>query len=234
MTCQKLFFGSGKDHPVLVATDVRDYLKEDKKYQYRDGFSMAEAAKSWVSAADNLPRSIQAAVGSGEFDSAHFEFPTIVWGGGTAMTDIMAFLPNGVIAVEAKCNEPFDDLVSVWIERDARTNAASPPHRRKVILRYAAAFSVQPESLLGLRYQLLQRTLCAALTARTRGQSQSWMIIQSFAPSASDGHVTNRNDFARFQDLVGVAPVIEGVSVHTAWVDATQSQQTIGATLLTA
>lgn len=219
VSCQKLFFGSGTDQPVSVATDVRDYLKEEKKYQYRDGYSMAEAAKSWASVAGRLPKRIKDVVGSREYDSAHFEFPTIVWGGGCAMTDIMAFLPNGVIAVEAKCDEPFDDPVSVWVERDAKKNTASPPHRREIVDRYAAAFGVHPDSLLEIRYQLLQRTLCAALTARMRNQAQSWMIVQSFAPDTSDGHIRNRSDFARFQVLVGVAPVIDGVHVQTAWAD---------------
>ena len=47
----------------------------------------------------------------------------VVWGGGFAMTDIMAFVPNGVIAVEAKVDEPFDDPVSTWIFKEEKKNA---------------------------------------------------------------------------------------------------------------
>jgi hypothetical protein len=214
----KLFFGPGISQPVSVATDVKDYLSDDKKYQYEDGYSMAEAAKCWVAAGGYLPSTIAGVVGSNELKSAHFEFPTPVWGGGTAMTDVMAFLPNGIVAVEAKVNEPFDDLVTVWITRKAK-NPNSPPHRRNVIKRYADALGVEPEQLSDIRYQLLQRTLSAALTARSEGRSQSWMIVQSFAPTNSDGHRRNRSDFERFLGLVGTAPMLEGVRVQIAWVD---------------
>src|SRR3974377_919993 len=91
----------------------------DRKRQYQDGYSMAEAAKCWVAAGDCLPSTIAAVIGGNELNSAHFEYPTTVWGGGTAMTDIMAFLPNGVVAVEAKLNEPFDVIVSDWIDKKA-------------------------------------------------------------------------------------------------------------------
>jgi hypothetical protein len=138
----KLFFGLGKDRPVAVCTDVRDCLPKGRKYQYQDGNSMAEAAKCWIAADEHLPRSIADVVGSNELITAHFEYPTKVWGGGIAMTDIMAFVPNGVIAVEAKVNERFDDVVSSWIFREEKKNAESPPHRTRVIQRYARVFGM--------------------------------------------------------------------------------------------
>src|SRR5207248_2836835 len=112
------------------------------KYQYQDGFSMAEAVKCWVNGKGSLPAIVAEVVGNTELVSAHFEYETQVWGGGTAMTDVMAFLPNGVVAVEAKRNEPFDDLVSSWIVKRANPahanyNVASPPRRMAVIERYA-------------------------------------------------------------------------------------------------
>ena len=176
----KLFFGPGKDRPITLCTDVRDYMPEDKKYQYRDGRSMAEAARCWVAASGHLPQSIADVVGSNEMISAHFEYPTPVWGGGIAMTDIMAFIPNGLIAVEAKVDEPFDDLVSAWIFKEETKNANSPPHRTRVIQLYAKILGVKSEQLLGIRYQLLQRTLCAALTAKAQGISEAWMVVQAF------------------------------------------------------
>jgi hypothetical protein len=90
----KLFFGSGKNVPIRNATDLRERLQEDKKHHYQDGYSMAEAAKCWVLANGYLPPVIAGIVGSKELNSAHFEFPTPVWGGGIAMTDIMAFVPR--------------------------------------------------------------------------------------------------------------------------------------------
>lgn len=215
----KLFFGLGTSQPVLVATDVREYLSEDKRCQYQDGYSMAEAAKSWVSAEGYLPKLIAAIVGNKELNSAHFEYPTKVWGGGTAMTDVMAFMPNGIIAVEAKVNEPFDNLVSVWIDIKKRDNPNSPDHRKGVIRQYANAFGVAYESLLNIRYQLLQRTLCAAITANDMGLSKAWMIVQHFGNGSGDHDQTNLSDFNRFAALVGIAPVIEGVPVQIAWAE---------------
>jgi len=212
-----LYFGFGMDRPIINATDVRGYLEPAKKRQYRDGYSMAEAAKSWVSAGGFLPRSLAEIVGSNDLNAAHLEYPTRVWGGGTAMTDVMAFIPDGVIAVEAKVEEPFDDVVSDWIEREAGRNPRSPPHRRKAIRRYAEALKVDADSLLGIRYQLLQRTLCASIVAGARGLSGAWMIVQHFPRGTAGEKVTNRSDFEAFVELVGKVPVIQGVRVRLAW-----------------
>jgi hypothetical protein len=213
----KLYFGSNTDKPVTAALDVQGYLEEDKKHQYRDGYSMAEAAKSWVSVGEFLPKSITEIVGSNRLNAAHFEYPTKVWGGGMAMTDVMAFIPNGVIAVEAKVNESFDDVVSEWIERKAMQNPRSPPHRRKVVQRYADALMVDAERLLGVRYQLLQRTLCASIVARAKGLSEAWMIVQHFPRGDASDKITSRSDFGSFVALVGKAPVLEGMRVRLAW-----------------
>jgi hypothetical protein len=180
---------------------------------------MAEAAKCWIAAGGRLPKSISSVVSSDELIAAHFEYPTLVWGGGTAMTDVMAFIPNGVIAVEAKVDEPLDDLVADWLFREERNNANSPPHRTRVIQRYASAFGIRSVQLLDIRYQLLQRTLCAALTARARGVSQAWMVVQSFTSKKEEaGHIINQSDFNRFTELVGSAPKIKGVDVRLSWV----------------
>jgi hypothetical protein len=180
---------------------------------------MAEAAKSWVSADGYLPNIIAAIVGDKELNSAHFEFPTKVWGGGTAISDVMAFLPNGVIAVEAKVNEPFDNHVSIWIDTKKQGNPRSPDHRKGVIRKYAKAFGVAYESLLNIRYQLLQRTLCAAITANDKGLSKAWMIVQHFGNASGNGDRTNLSDFNRFVALVGSVPVIEGMPVQIAWTE---------------
>ena len=49
----------------------------------------------------------------------------------------------------------------------------SRPHRSNVIKKYAQAFGVEPEQLSQIGYQLLQRTLSAALTARVERKRQS-------------------------------------------------------------
>lgn len=214
-----LFFGPGRDKPVHQPEDVRDYLPDDRKYHYRIDYSMAEAARCWCATSPNLPRTIAALVGGPELLRAHVEYPTAVWGGGTAMADVMAFIPGGVIAVEAKVNEAFDDLVADWIDREANKNPRSPDHRRRVAERYAAALGVPMSALLAIRYQLLQRSLGAARTAAAEKLDRAWMIVQDLSYGRGEGHARNRADFDRFVSLVGPSPTLEGVAVTMAWVD---------------
>jgi hypothetical protein len=140
------------------------------------------------------------------------QYQTPVWGGGIAFTDMMAFVPDGVVAVEAKVDEPFDNLVLDWICAEAANNDRSPPHRLEIVQRYAKAFNVPLRSLMDIRYQLLQGTLCAALRAKAHSRSSAWMVVQSFPKS-----VSNRADFDRFVQLVGSAPILEGISVALEW-----------------
>jgi hypothetical protein len=213
-----LFFGEGTNRPVHKPTDLIQYLPEDRKHHYRDGFSMAETAKAWVGANGRLPPSIARIVGSDRLNSAHFEYPTAVWGGGISMSDVMAFVPGSAIAVEGKAREPFGEEVRIWIHEQKNRNQLSPEHRQEVISRYARAFGLENEQpLLSLRYQLFHRTLSAALTARATGAGRAWMIVQAFAPLDSPEHLQNRGDFDRYIEVVGGMPVLEGVKVGIAW-----------------
>jgi hypothetical protein len=180
---------------------------------------MAELAECWLAANGRLPRSIANLVGTDIFETAHFEYPVKVWGGGTSMTDIMAFISDDLIAYEGKARESFDEEVHNWIYKEAAKNPRSPPHKLRVIGQYAKAFGVRTDDLTGLRYQLLHRTLAAALVARQYRRRKAWMIVQSFAPLKCDEHARNRADFDRYAALVGAAPVLEGIPVRLAWVD---------------
>lgn len=214
-----LFFGNDTSRPVQQATDLAKYLPADKRHHYRDGYSMAEAAKCWVAAEGRLPPLVANLIGSDDLEAAHFEYRVTVWGRGLSMTDIMAFIPNGLIAVEAKARENFDDLIAVWIDREKPENARSPAHRLAVVDRYSGAFQVPKELLMDLRYQLLHRTLAAALTAKQQRRAKAWMVVQSFAPSECKQHAENRADFDRYVSVVGPAPVLEGIPVRLAWLD---------------
>jgi hypothetical protein len=180
---------------------------------------MAEAAKSWVSARGLLPPSLAQRIGSDVLESAYFEYLVNVWGGGSSMTDVMAFIPGSLIAVEAKARETFDDEVRTWIDKRALQNPRSPPHRLSVIDRYSRAFGIDRNALLNLRYQLLQRTLAAALVAKQFGRKRAWMLVQSFVPRSCEEHARNRADFDRYVALVGQIPVLEGIPVQLGWVD---------------
>ena len=153
-------------------------------------------------------------------DASGVEFGVPVWGGGSSETDLMAFMPAGVIAIEAKTDEPFDDVVGTWVEKQATRNPRSPHHRRAIVERYAKAFGVVFDDLLGIRYQLLHRALSAALAARRVGARRAWMVVQSFPTSGRVPRCSSqRDDFNRFVALIGHRPVIEGTSVRLAWVD---------------
>ncbi len=158
-------------------------------------------------------------VGTETFTTAHFEYEVAVWGQGKSTTDIMAFLQDGVIAIEAKAREPFDNEVHVWIDKERGNNPRSPEHSRSVIRRYADAFGVSFEELLPIGYQLLHRSLAAVLTESRYSFRQAWMIVQSFAPMTCPEHVRNRSDFDRYMSLVGPLPVLNHMPVRLAWLD---------------
>jgi hypothetical protein len=143
----RLFFGIGTTRPILQATDLVHHLPTERRHHYADDYSMAETAKCWVAAGGRLPQSIVQLVGSDVLDTAHFEYPVKVWGGGTSMTDVMAFIPDGIIAVEGKGRETFDEEVRNWIYKEEAKNPRSPRHRLRVIEEYARTFGVQWETL---------------------------------------------------------------------------------------
>ena len=134
----------------------------------------------------------------------------------------MAFVPGGGVAVEAKIDEPFDDVVEAWIGKDAASNPRSPAHRRAVAERYAEALDEPLAGVLGLPYQLLHRTLSAASTALATHADIAWMIMQVFPTTERVPRcASQRADFDRFVDLVGPGPVIAGRPFRLAWVDET-------------
>jgi Domain of unknown function (DUF6946) len=215
----RLFFGIGTTMPIHRATDLIGHLPQEKRHHYRDGYSMAEAAKCWMRAGGRLPQRVAALIGDDTLETAHFEYGVKVWGSGRSMTDIMAFIPGDLIAVEAKARERLGSEVRDWVDQDKAKNPRSPPYRLKVVDRYARSLDVPRDALLGLRYQLLHRTLAAALVAKRNGRRKAWMIVQSFAPSECDEHVRNRADFDRYVALARGTPVLEGIPVRLGWVD---------------
>jgi hypothetical protein len=139
--------------------------------------------------------------------------------GRKAITSVLDVPRPQTFAVEHKARETFDEEVRNWIDEDAEKNPRSPPHRLRVIGRYAQAFGTRIEDLLDLRYQLLHRTLAASLTARRYGRRRAWMIVQSFAPVSCVEYASNRADFDRYMAIVGKVPVLQSIPVRLAWVD---------------
>jgi hypothetical protein len=210
------FYGKDTNRPLLAPEQIRACLPLGRTHHYKDGRSMAEAAKVWFAANGSLPPCVAAVVGSSDMMRAHFEYPLKVWGRGTSETDVMVFRRECVIAIEAKVDEDFDLTVGVWI--DKRKTASSAANRREATKRYASSFGVPIERVYELRYQLLHRSLSAALAARNHGADEAWMIVQSFCRDHTSN--TNKADFERFVSVVGSRPVLNGVPVRLAWVDS--------------
>jgi large subunit ribosomal protein L30 len=209
--------------PIFHASELKRCLPPNRRHHYRCGYSMAESAKYWLAAAEctspggpmligSLPHEIGRLLGANALETAYFEYPVTVFGGGRSITDILAVTPTTIVAVEAKVRESFGDEVLNW--------AADMPNRLAVITQYAETFNVGEDKLIRLRYQLLHRTLSAALIARKYERESAWMIVHSFAPLDCDEHARNREDFDRYAALIGPEPVIEGVTIHLAWVDS--------------
>jgi hypothetical protein len=179
------FFGNDETRPLQVVEDLKLYLPTKQKRHYRPGYSLVETARSWLAAKPRLPPRIAEIVGDLELTRVHFEYGMPVLGGGISQTDVMAFAADDVIAVEGKCREPFGEIVSGWIERQAQDNPRSAENRRRAIHRYGEALGTTFEHLCTVHYQLLHRTLSAALVARASAAARAWMIVQSFAPRGS-------------------------------------------------
>ncbi|MBX3721321.1 MAG: hypothetical protein KF713_05720 [Turneriella sp.] len=127
----------------------------------------------------------------------------------------MAFCSNAsegrvVIAVEAKCNEPFAERIYRWI-RIPDSPAGKFQHklfgeqqgiverkfRRLKFLNQVLGTTIDP--LSELRYQLLHRTASAIIEARNLRAEAAVVVIQAFTPS-----VENLFDFSDFCDALGV------------------------------
>lgn len=119
--------------------------------------------------------------------------------------------------MEGKARETFDVLVCEWMTKGE--SDLSREIRQEAIRRYVRAFGVEKTLLFDIRYQLLHRTLAAALASRVVGAKRAWMVVQSFAPLGCHEHAQNRADYDRYVALVGTEPVIENVPVRLAWVE---------------
>src|SRR4029077_6257057 len=138
----RLFFGIGTTMPIHRATDLIGHLPQEKRHHYRDGYSMAEAAKCWMRGGGRLPQRVAALIGDDTLETAHFEYGVKVWGSGRSMTDIMAFIPGDLIAVEAKARERRASEVRDGFDQDKPKTPRSPPYRLKVVDRYARSLGV--------------------------------------------------------------------------------------------
>ncbi|WP_164155262.1 DUF6946 family protein [Sandarakinorhabdus rubra] len=122
-----------------------------------------------------------------------------------SQTDLMAIVGLedgiGILAVEAKVDEPFGPTVREWLQ--AKDRDASQKSERLASL--CALLGLKAADVGQLRYQLLHRTASAVLEARRYRAGHAAMLVQSFCPKGSW-----HGDFAAFASAMGMGEVHRG------------------------
>ncbi len=165
----------------------------DPGKQWRTGYSAKTLAACWQ-ASDDFPQSVRDVFAASPYSLFHGiemllgvpEWKVPLPGGNRAsQTDlfVLARASSGLIAitVEGKVDEPFDDIVSDWLERDAQ--AASKGKRTRLDY-LCSELGIDDITAGPLRYQLLHRTASALIEARRFMAPHALMLVHSFSPTA--------------------------------------------------
>lgn len=131
-------------------------------------------------------------------------------GGRPSQTDLMAIvrLENtiGVLAVEAKVDEPFGPTVDEWLAQS--TEGGSGRQRRLTLL--CALLGLNSDLVGKLRYQLIHRTASAVIEAGRYRAPQAAMVVQSFCPRRSWFE-----DYRAFAAALGLGDAVPGSMTST-------------------
>lgn len=116
-----------------------------------------------------------------------------------SQTDLLAVLGMreglAVMGIEAKVTESFGPLVGDWLD--------GGKGKEQRLAKLCIELGLKHTSSLGLRYQLLHRTVATILEARRYRTSRAVMLVQSFCADA-----TGFADFESFVEALGY-PAIE-------------------------
>lgn len=203
--------------------DVIQYLAKQERH-WKKGCSAYELAHSWLivagipasvrSVLNTCPDYVDAALVEGLFERA----VGLRTRGGPSYTDLLAFVKSvrgyGVVAVEGKVDEPFDDPVSTW---------NNSPGKQRRLEALCASLGLRVADVGSIRYQLLHRTTSAIYEAQRYRTPRAVMLVHSF--SATDASF---DEFQVFAKAMGV-PVrsvnqvseereCEGIRLRLAWV----------------
>lgn len=195
--------------PLLRAEDVIPHL--GRPSHWKEGRSAKSLADSWFNA-DGVPKSISALLSSApELRDARLldgwlERKTDLGDGcgAASQTDLLALLSLdqelAVLAIEAKVDESFGDIVDDWI-------ADGSVRKFKRLAGLCARLGIEPKSTGPLRYQLLHRTVAALIEAERFHAPKAVLAVQSFCPKS-----TGFADFQAFAKAIGFE-VVEGGSL---------------------
>jgi hypothetical protein len=192
---------------------------------WKVGYSAQELAIAWANAANDFPASVRHTLATApEYADAvlidgFFEREVELGDGRrNSQTDLMvvAGLSNeiGIIAVEGKVEESFDERVQDW-------NVTAGKQNRLAHL--CNTLGLDSAAVGALRYQLFHRTASALYEAKRYRSHHALMLVHSFSR-------THRwfEDFADFSRALGIPverpgvcsspKVCDGVSLRLAWV----------------
>jgi len=201
-----------------------DWVEAVGAKNYRKGYSAYETHQKWKAISDLLPEPLNSVLLRSRNPIFTGIKPDCVIAEHAVFldtlktpskTDIMAFCSNEareriVLAVEAKCAEPFAERISRWITTpDAPRRLAqrrlfteeTPIVSRKVdrlrFLNSVLGTDISPES--HLRYQLLHRTASAILEARNLSARAAVVVVQAFT-----FNIENFFDFTDWTTVLGI------------------------------
>jgi hypothetical protein len=214
-------FFAGK--PFRTPHDARAYLADPIKH-WRPDHSALELATSWIGAGGFPPNvervlsSCTAYAGCTLVESFFEREVELGTRGRPSQTDLLALVQledgYGVIAVEGKAREPFDDVVSKWNDS---------PGRQSRLESLCEHLGLDPDGVGNLYYQLLHRTVSALLEAHRYGASEALMLVHSFDPG--DSSLAAYEEFAAALKLTNAVPnaitsaTIRGeVTLRLGWV----------------
>ncbi len=236
----RLFYAERLAHP----EDIRPHLA--KLSHWREGYSAAAIARSWVDA-DGIPAAVHTVLAASdtyrgtELVEAFFEHQTDLRTRGRAsQTDVLAFVksPAGyaVWAVEGKCNESFGEKVTDWLKPEPQvqngpetqlapgTSEGESRTRRHRLEELCRVLGIESAKVGDLRYQLIHRTVAAVYEAQRYHCAHAAVIVHSFSGNTYSGF----SDFAAFAKALGTSVteehplsatrVVDGVAVTLAWV----------------
>lgn len=173
--------------PLKVAEDVKKHLGHSS--HWKQGRSAKSVADCWFQAND-LPPAIRAVLDQSptfahaKLLDAWLERKTDLEDGRAShsQTDLFAMLAVGeelaALGVEAKVDESFGQIVTEWL---ADGSAGKQTRLEKL----CTLFSVDPQSIGHLRYQLFHRTAASMIEAKRYRARKAVMIVQSFCPNAT-------------------------------------------------
>jgi hypothetical protein len=217
----------------IPATKPEDWrsLLADPDLHWKKGYSAMNLAYCWQ-AANGFPNSVKKVFNESEIMIFHgiellMAFPEykVPLPGGVAASQNDLFVLGKCedqlicIMVEGKSSEGFGTLVSEWF--------ADPSPGRKERLDYLCGMlGLEINDVMGIRYQLLHRTVSALIEAERFNTKNALMLVHSFSES-NDGF----DDFSKFASMFGIkaginkiqtAGNISGINLYLSWVKDTK------------